>query len=66
MCSVELGRPMEADFKHPAFTLPLLSLRAGTDFHCVLLSPVSLVNLIVASSKMQPLDVCSHLARPLR
>lgn len=34
---------------------------AGTDFHCVPLSPVSLVKLIVAPSKMQPLDVYSHL-----
>lgn len=39
---------------------------AGTDFHCVLLSPVSLVKLIVASSKMQPLDVYSHLGQAIK
>lgn len=39
---------------------------AGTDFHCVLLSPVSLVKLTVASSKMQPLDVYSHLGQAIK
>lgn len=39
---------------------------AGTDFHCVLLSPVSPVKLIVAPSKMQPLDVYSHLSLAIK
>lgn len=41
--------------------LPLHSFLAGTDFHCVLLSLVSPVKLIVAWSQTQPLDVYSHL-----
>lgn len=56
----------QAAFLHPATATLPSPFRAGTDFHCVLLSPVSLVKLIVASSKMQPLDVYSHLGRAIK
>ena len=65
--------PHPSEGKQVSSSLPALChhhtpspFRAGTDFHCVLLSPVSLVNLIVASSKMQPLDVYSHLGRAIK
>lgn len=62
LCRVRKG--LQTGMRAPqtaSLPLPLHSFLAGTDFHCVLLSLVSPVKLIVAWSQTQPLDVYSHL-----